>query len=55
MSRLFFAPFGLFGGLLAGVVGKKIFEGLWGVIDKQGGSRPQADPATGSLRIRFSP
>jgi hypothetical protein len=35
MSRLFFAPFGLIGGLLAGVVGKKTFEGLWRVIDGQ--------------------
>ena len=41
MSKAFFAPFGLIGGLLAGVVGKKTFESLWGVIDKQEAPDPK--------------
>jgi Protein of unknown function (DUF4235) len=41
MSKVFFAPFGAIGGLLAGVVGKKTFEGLWGVIDKREAPDPK--------------
>jgi hypothetical protein len=41
MSKVFFAPFGAIGGLLAGFVGKKTFESLWGVIDKQEAPDPK--------------
>jgi Protein of unknown function (DUF4235) len=34
MGRLFFAPFSIFAGLLAGFVGRKLFEQIWGLIDK---------------------
>jgi Protein of unknown function (DUF4235) len=30
-----FAPLGIIAGLLAGLVGKKIFEQVWGVIDDE--------------------
>jgi uncharacterized protein DUF4235 len=33
--KLFFIPFGVAGGLLAGFAGKKLFEQLWGVIDEE--------------------
>jgi hypothetical protein len=30
-----FMPIGIIGGILAGLLGKKIFEQLWGVIDDE--------------------
>jgi hypothetical protein len=33
--KLLFLPFSILGGLIAGFVSKKLFEQLWGVIDKQ--------------------
>ena len=33
MSKLLFIPFGVIGGVLAGAVGKKTFEALWGAFD----------------------
>jgi len=35
MAKLFFIPFSIVAGLLAGLVGKKLFNGLWGVIDDE--------------------
>lgn len=32
MSKILFVPFSVLGGILAGVVGKKTFEGLWGAF-----------------------
>jgi len=43
MSKLFFAPFSIVGGLIAGFVGKKLFEQMWGLID-------QEEPPDGSIR-----
>lgn len=36
-----FKPFGILSGVLAGLVGKKIFELAWGVVDDQSPPRPQ--------------
>jgi hypothetical protein len=33
--KLFFIPVGVVGGLLAGFVGKKIFEKIWELIDEE--------------------
>ena len=33
--KLLFAPFSIIAGLLAGFVGKKIFEQVWGLIDDE--------------------
>lgn len=33
--KLLFAPFSIVAGLLAGFVGKKIFEQIWGLIDDE--------------------
>jgi hypothetical protein len=33
--KLLFIPVSIVGGLVAGVAGKKIFEQLWGLIDKE--------------------
>ena len=35
MAKLLFIPFSITAGLLAGLIGKKLFNGLWGVIDDQ--------------------
>ena len=33
--KFLFAPVSILGGLLAGLIGKKIFEQVWGLIDDQ--------------------
>jgi hypothetical protein len=35
MNRLLFAPFSIAAGLIAGLIGRKLFEQLWGLVDKQ--------------------
>jgi hypothetical protein len=35
MAKLLFIPFSVIGGLLAGLIGKKLFEQLWGLIDQE--------------------
>jgi hypothetical protein len=35
MAKLLFIPISITAGLLAGVLGKKLFNGLWGVIDDE--------------------
>lgn len=35
MGKLVFLPFSIGGGLLAGLIGKKIFALIWGLIDDQ--------------------
>jgi hypothetical protein len=41
MSKLLFVPFSVLGGMLAGIVGKKTFQALWGAIDDQEVPNPQ--------------
>jgi Protein of unknown function (DUF4235) len=38
---LVFRPFGIIAGLLAGLVGSKLFERLWAVIDDQDAPEPK--------------
>jgi hypothetical protein len=33
--KVLFIPISLVGGLLAGLVGKKAFEGVWGLVDEE--------------------
>jgi hypothetical protein len=35
MARLLFAPVSIIGGLIAGMLAKKVFEGVWGLIDRE--------------------
>jgi hypothetical protein len=35
MSKLLFIPFGVVAGLLAGFLGKKTFDALWGLVDDE--------------------
>ena len=39
--KLLFIPFSVVGGLVAGFIGKKLFEQLWGVIDEVEPPEPQ--------------
>ncbi|TML98709.1 MAG: DUF4235 domain-containing protein [Actinobacteria bacterium] len=41
MTKLLFIPFSVIGGILAGALGKKTFEFLWGVFDDQEAPEPQ--------------
>jgi Protein of unknown function (DUF4235) len=41
MLKLMFIPFRLLGGIVAGVVSKKVFETLWGRIDREHAPAPE--------------
>jgi hypothetical protein len=41
MSRMIFLPVSVGGGLLAGLIGKKLFAVIWGAIDDQEAPKPQ--------------
>jgi hypothetical protein len=35
MAKLLFTPFSIAAGLLAGFLGKKLFEQIWGMVDEE--------------------
>ena len=39
--KVLFIPFSAAGGIIAGVIGKKTFEGLWGAFDDQEAPDPK--------------
>ena len=39
--KLLFIPFSVGGGLIAGFIGKKVFEQIWGLIDKEEPPEPE--------------
>jgi hypothetical protein len=39
--KLLFLPISIGGGILAGLVGKKVFDQVWGVIDEQEPPEPE--------------
>lgn len=39
--KFVFAPISIVAGLLAGILGKKIFERLWGLVDDEEPPRPE--------------
>ena len=41
MSKVFFIPVSVLGSLAAGFVGKKIFDQIWGLIDKDEPPEPK--------------
>jgi len=41
MARILFAPVSIIGGLLAGFVGKKLFDLIWGRIDDREPPQPE--------------
>jgi uncharacterized protein DUF4235 len=38
--KLFYKPFGIVFGILAGLVSKKLFEAVWGLFDKEEPPKP---------------
>jgi hypothetical protein len=41
MSKFLFIPFSVIGGILAGAVGKKTFEAIWGAFDDEEAPDPK--------------
>jgi hypothetical protein len=41
MSKILFVPFSVLGGILAGLIGKKTFEGVWGIFDDERAPDPK--------------
>jgi hypothetical protein len=41
MLKLLYKPFGIVSGIVAGVLGRKLFERLWAVADKEEPPRPE--------------
>jgi hypothetical protein len=41
VSKVVFVPISLLGGILAGLVGKKAFERLWGIVDDEEAPDPK--------------
>jgi Protein of unknown function (DUF4235) len=41
VSKVLFLPFGLAGGILAGLIGKKTFEGVWSLVDDEQAPDPK--------------
>ena len=41
MSKFLFIPFSVLGGMLAGVIGKKTFELIWGAFDDEDAPEPK--------------
>jgi hypothetical protein len=44
MIKLMFTPFGIVAGIAAGLVGKKMFRSLWGVVDDAEPPKPEERP-----------
>jgi hypothetical protein len=45
MSKLLFRPFGIAAGIAAGLIGKRLFQGLWRVDDDAKPPKPGERPA----------
>ncbi|HTB69449.1 MAG TPA: DUF4235 domain-containing protein [Solirubrobacteraceae bacterium] len=45
MSKLLFRPFGIVAGIAAGLIGKRLFQGLWRVVDDAKPPKPEERPA----------
>jgi hypothetical protein len=44
MSKVIFRPLSIAVGLLAGLIGKKLFQGVWRVVDKEEPPKPEERP-----------
>ena len=45
LTKLLYAPFAALGGLLAGLIGKKLFRAVWSLVDKEEPPEPHAPGA----------
>ena len=46
MSKLIFTPVSIVAGVLAGLLGKKLFQRVWGVVDDELPPKPEQRPVT---------
>jgi Protein of unknown function (DUF4235) len=44
--KLFYKPFGIVFGILAGMLSKKLFEAAWGIFDKEEPPKPTTEQTT---------
>jgi hypothetical protein len=44
VSKLIFGPISIVGGIVAGLIGKKLFQSLWGVVDDAEPPKPEERP-----------
>jgi hypothetical protein len=44
VSKLIFRPVSIVAGLVAGLIGKKLFQVLWGVVDDEQPPKPEERP-----------
>lgn len=52
MSKLLFKPVGIVAGILAGLAGRKLFKGLWRVVDDAQPPKPEEQSASfGKLAV----
>ena len=49
--KIVFTPFSIALGLVAGIVGRKIFEQVWGLVDKDEPPHPQHRETGGWLKL----
>ena len=49
--KLLFLPFSIVGGLIAGLVSKKVFEQIWGLIDEDEPPHPQHRETGGFVKL----
>jgi hypothetical protein len=55
MGKLIFRPVSIVVGLLAGLLGKKLFRGLWSVVDEREPPKPEQRPvAIGPLALALA-
>lgn len=55
MGKLIFRPVSVVAGLLAGLIAKKLFRGLWRVVDEQEPPKPEQRPvALGLLALALA-
>lgn len=40
MSKIFFAPFAMIGGLIAGILGRRLFKAAWAAVDGEEPPQP---------------
>jgi hypothetical protein len=46
MGKLIYKPFGILIGILAGLLSKKIFDAVWGMLDEEEPPKPTTQEAT---------
>jgi len=51
MRKILFTPVSIFAGLVGGLIGKKLFEQLWGLVDDEEPPDPKHDVPWGKVVV----